>query len=315
MRTNLAQVDIVAAAAALSAPRLSSYKRFFLVSSDEDAYGIHRWNEALSGFIFKCVSTTEIVLRNRIHEVMSAHYGTAGWVGSRDWYNHIQLGPVSVQKIQEVTHICRRGRPPAPRSPAPTPDDVISRQTFGFWTTIFEAQTDIAGRSIKWPDLFPQIFVGHRQRVASYWGVAQRDGVLARLKTCNNLRNRIAHHEPLWKWGELKEEKMPRRGSPPPMTVALGPRTPQEAMDRLTLMHDRIVELLGWCSPSLRKAYLQTEAYAQFKSINSLTGLRYYQEHGCSAIIDLSRFRALPKLKKSLKSASKKKGLLLIKQP
>lgn len=314
MRKSLTNSEVLAAAAALSVPRLSSYKRFFGVITDADAYGMHRWNEALSGLLFKCVSLTEIVMRNRIHEVFSTYYGTVGWAGSRDWYSHLQLSGISQDSIRGVTHNKNRHTGVwTPKTPAPSPDDVISSQTFGFWANLFEVSQDIGGSSISWPVLFPKIFQGHRQTSPSFWGQGQRDVVLARIKTCNAVRNRIAHHEPLWKWGVLMEEKMHRRGAASPVAVAPAPATPQEAMDRLTLMHDRVVELFGWLSPALKSAYLNTEAYAQFKSVNSRSGLTYYQMHGCSREINLSKFRLLSKLKKELRTSSRRKGVVLIK--
>ncbi|MFT4929776.1 MAG: hypothetical protein ACI8WB_005911, partial [Phenylobacterium sp.] len=60
---------------ALSQPRMSSYRSFFGTNlSNKQIYGSYLWNEALSLEFFRVLTLVEIILRNRIHSVLSHHY-------------------------------------------------------------------------------------------------------------------------------------------------------------------------------------------------------------------------------------------------
>lgn len=239
--------EVQALVAAISAPRLSSYRKFFQPQTDEELLGIYRWHEDLCSTFSRNMAWIEIVLRNRFHQALSQRYGTVGAGTSRDWYHHLHLSPHSHDSVRRITHT-QSGQP---RRPAPAPDDVVAKLTFGFWPALLDVKEDIQGTRLSWGDILIAVVPGHRQKDAAYWrGSAHRDALFARLDLCKDLRNRIAHHEPIWKQGALYEETKPR----PRRKVALvapAPRTPVEALARLQLQHDRVMELLHWLSPEV----------------------------------------------------------------
>jgi Abi-like protein len=267
-------VAIPALIAAISAPRLGSYRKFFQPKTDEELLGIYRWHEDLCGAFSRNLAWVEVVLRNRFHEALSRRFG-AGIAGpSRDWYNHIQLSSRSRDSVRKITHT-QNGNP---RRPAATPDDVVAKLTFGFWPALLDLEKDIRGTRIAWGDILIEVVPGHRQSAAAYWQkLAHRDALFARLDLCRDLRNRIAHHEPIWKQGVLYEETKPRVRR----TVALvapAPKTPTEALARLQLQHDRVMELLHWLSPDVAHLVKTSPAHQHGAQLLSMPTLDAYRQ-------------------------------------
>lgn len=220
----------------------------------------------------------EVVLRNQFHAALSKRYGQQGVIGSRDWYAFLTLQPKSFEKVREITHVCRRGVWQQ-RNPARTPDDVVSNLTFGFWPRLLDVSTDTNQAAVPWNDIIPDILPGHRQRAPSYWRPqARQDSFFARMDLCNDLRNRIAHLEPIWKLGPLKAEARNRPGRPM-STVDAPTRTPQESLDRLRLIDDRLIELLHWLSPTVSRLYRQCPAHTRCVAMLTPAALDAYRQN------------------------------------
>ncbi|MEC8900461.1 MAG: Abi family protein, partial [Pseudomonadota bacterium] len=187
----------------ISHARLSSYQNFFQCHDPQEVYGIYCWNEAISGALFRLISITEVVMRNRFHVALSQHFYSAMSVGSyeaNDWYNHVGLTNKSQVKVRGVTHKppSRRGQQWTPKRPMPTSNDVVSQMTFGFWLKLLDARAP-------WENLIPNVLPGHRHREASHWKkLRNQDALYARIDLVNRLRNRIAHFEPVWKQKALR---------------------------------------------------------------------------------------------------------------
>lgn len=303
----------VAFVEALSHPRLSSYRRFFGAASDGEALGLYQWNEELSAALFRAISLVEIVLRNQFHKALSLRYGVNGTHGSKDWYEHIDLKKLSLDKVRNVTHT---GRPPrlAPKRPVPSPDDVVSKLTFGFWPHVLDASNDTAGVAIPWGDVMLDIVPGHRQRTATYWNKQRhQDGFYARLDLCNGLRNRIAHHEPIWKLGALLDELRSRPGAPAPAVVAAAPKTPADAIARLELLFSRLLELLEWLSPPVASAFAGSNIDIRCRALLSTRALAHYQARRGTADLDVARVPSRQALKKLLRYAARNRQPLHLK--
>lgn len=266
--------DIAALIAAISAPRLSSYRSFFQPQTDEELLSIYRWHEDLCEHFTRILKTVEIVMRNRFHGALSVRYGTKATGGGRDWYSHIQLSSHSSDSVRKITHKAN-GKP---RRPAPSPDDVVSKLTLGFWPALLDVTHDGAGQRVPWHQIVPAMVPGHRYPRETYWrSGASRDAFQARLELCTYLRNRIAHHEPIWKQGELLEETKPRHRRVPAV-LAPAPSTPAEALARLQLQHDRLMELLHWLSPAAARMVRQDPAFQRNAPLLQAGTLQAYRQ-------------------------------------
>src|SRR5690606_34618547 len=233
------------------------YRTMFHGANHYELYGTYCWNEALSATLFRLISITEVVMRNRFHAVLSLHLHSHKSVGrndSNDWYNHIALSSKSFEKIQAETHFYHTSSKTwRPKKRQPSANDVVSSMTYGFWPKLLDVN------AVPWGQLLPQIVPGHRYPTSTYWSVVKhQDALYMRLDLVNRIRNRIAHFEPVWKQGDLYEERRERPGSPKPAIEYPAPSSPIEVISRLRLIHDRTTELLKWLSPNRHSDYMSS---------------------------------------------------------
>ena len=253
--------NVLATLAALSAPRMASYRAFFGPVSDNELYGLYCWNEAVSLAFLPLINSVEISLRNAFHRELSRRFGSQSGTPSSDWYNAIALTGKSLEKVRGVTHIARgsgANRRHVPRQPAPSPDDVVARQTFGFWKHMMDVGSQNNGQPVPWASIIPDLVPHHPQRQPAYWSQRRQGTLFSRIDLVGDTRNRIAHLEPVWKMGPLMEEAragqnyVPRQVQPAPATAA-------EAIARLLLIRNRAFELLYWLSDARADDYKNSD--------------------------------------------------------
>ena len=116
----------------VSRPRLDRY----LVScanSQDRAKSLYGANVLVSQSFYPILNLLETFLRNSINERMSAHYGDAAWIINQKmgFMSDRSLGPNFALKghVQKAERNVRG---------TITPGKIISEQTFGFWTSLFE---------------------------------------------------------------------------------------------------------------------------------------------------------------------------------
>lgn len=181
---------------AISKPRLDSYRGYFHANLDE-AIGLYMWNMELSSCLSALLCYFEVALRNSVHRSMS-HFYSRGSSYSIHWYDQIsaQLSPHLRDKLQDVR---RRHRGAAS---GPGPDEMVSRLTFGFWPGVIGR---IDRRYVS--QLLPSIFPNHALNAnpAQWQMPGPRGAALAHLNEFNTLRNRLAHHEPVWKFAAVQD--------------------------------------------------------------------------------------------------------------
>lgn len=178
------------------------------------------WNRALCRELHLCLSVVEVTMRNGIHRTLAAH------TGHPDWYDHIHLLPRQQNKINSTkVEISNAGKPLIPGR-------VIAGLDFGFWTSLLSAGAGQYGYGATlWSpnnaalvgQAFP--FLTPLNQYRSY--------VHNRFNTIRLFRNRISHHEPIWRGF------VPRRGQQP---------------IPLSQMHDDIIDAVGWVSPVLESS-------------------------------------------------------------
>ena len=303
---NLARIQ------ALSHARLSNYRSFFGVTDDVQALALYQWNDELSACLFRTISLVEVVLRNQFHQAFSQRYGVVGGRGSKDWYEHVALSAIAKNKIKDITHY-KQGQQLVPRNPAPSPDDVVSGLTFGFWPRLLDLEKDNLHKNIDWGPLLLDVLPGHRQQQATHWAKQKhRDAFFARLDLCNALRNRVAHHEPIWKLGPLMNEGRARPNKP--LTVAApAPSTPDQALARLRLLYDRVIELLAWLSPDLADQHTRCELHLRCLGLLQPDTLRAYRRTLHPAELDLAALPNLRAMRKALRYAARRQQPVLLK--
>jgi hypothetical protein len=281
--------NLITSLDAISVARLSTYRNFFNPKSDEELYGIYCWNEILSSNLLRLIGSVEITLRNRFHLYLSQYAHASNWQhsgssDSNDWYEHANLSGKSSDKVKAVTHHWRfdkqlKKRVFVRKPHGISPNQVVSSMTFGFWAPLLEL-------NLPWKTLIPQIFPRHKYATATnYWNQAGVGTVIERLNAVRDIRNRVAHFEPIWKIGDMLEEVHGTKGVTPKVEFS-APVNETEALDRLKIMYERTVQLLHWMSPDRASDYRSTElhqktsflltqaALDQFKGVGAAKGYR-----------------------------------------
>jgi hypothetical protein len=184
----------------LAPDRFDGYRHS--TDADElDAIARYLWNMALCRSIQTALHVLEVTFRNQVHNSLAAVRGR------RDWYDDNTLINAKEQKMvigakQQLTKLRR------PHDPG----RVVAELTFGFWTSLYGRHHD---RDIIRPT-FNLVF----QHLPT--GVpARRQIATTRLKEARTLRNRISHHEPIYK------------------------------APNLIAVHAQLRELIAWMSPEM----------------------------------------------------------------
>lgn len=263
----------------ISSDRLNSYRSYFNLNSDEECLGLYLWNDALSASFFKLISIFEVALRNTIHRELSHQFNAhrqQGHAFDNDWYEHLilqnHLKPKTVTLIQKVTHLKSRGRRRnnklVRKSPIPTPGKVIAAQSFGFWSFLINDTS--SNNTIDWQSALFNGLKGHFAQHSTYWSQTALDDLLIRLSQVNELRNRIAHHEPIWKFTQIMHHSTNQ-------VIYPAASTPAESIQRMKTLNERLCRLLGWVSEDRRNDYLDSHYKSHFDWLTSLEALEVYK--------------------------------------
>ncbi len=166
----------------ISAPRMSRYLRA-CNGNTRKAMTLYRKNLKLSQELFTVISCFEIALRNRTNVLYSNLYGEH-WLkesvtdrGIFDNHNCRHTKSIILQNLKKTTTLY-------------SPAKLLAEMDFGFWRYLFaQPQFHAAGKHLlkifpAKPTSTPAIQYNH-----SY--------VFNQLGKINELRNRIAHHEPI----------------------------------------------------------------------------------------------------------------------
>ncbi|MDC5668556.1 CAAX protease, partial [Acinetobacter baumannii] len=182
------------------------------------------------------------------------------------------------------------------KCPALLPGKVIASQTNGFWIKLIENHRT----KIDWAKIFHKGLKGHFSVHKSYWKTAQIDDLLKRLNEVNELRNRIAHHEPLWKFTKVLHPKT---------QVMIYPqaKNPTESIQRMLTLNDRICRLLGWISDDRRVDYLNSYYKKHFDWFCKESTIEIYKNY---AYVEEMPFS---KVKREMRKILKVKSLVEIK--
>lgn len=171
----------------LSSERMATYIR----ETDGDrerAIRLYTWNTALSAAFYGPLQGLEVVVRNAMHRELSVKYG-------RDWYDNPRCGldGRALERIGEAKATLARG------SYSVDPPHVVAELPFGFWVSLLgkggaEAPSTGQGRKRNYdmtlwrPALYKAFPNSRRSRVDTH----------RPLDYLRTLRNRIAHHEPIF---------------------------------------------------------------------------------------------------------------------
>ena len=181
--SNNQKTTIDAVRAALSAARMGTFEAAAGVQSNDDpaALLLYAWNAEVSGALLAPLHVCEVVIRNAVADALEALYGTR-WPWSVTFERSLP-DPKQGYSPRRDLQSARRA--------AQTTGKVIPELKFVFWQKMFTSRYDT------------RIWDPHLRRVMpnldqSKTVAALRADIYYDLERVRLLRNRIAHHEPIF---------------------------------------------------------------------------------------------------------------------
>src|SRR3954452_18611892 len=161
----------------LSAPRLATYVH--AMGGDLDrAVELYLWNAAVAGALWEVLGHVEVVLRNVLHDALTARHQRLGRSGQ--WYDD-----PARELSQHARDDISRARQRLQRAGAPLlPGKIVAELGFGFWRFLLARRYTAS----LWPALRPAF---------PYLPGSDRRLLEARVARLPVLRTRVPPHEPL----------------------------------------------------------------------------------------------------------------------
>lgn len=200
----------------ISVDRLSSYKTIVRKKNPKNLIAAYHWNKHVSSALYPILQCLEITLRNSLHIVGTNSFKASDWYEqalkhggdvkfkagyqnkwSKNYYRKSAGYPnVQSKKAWVSNHenmLKNTKRQLRIRSKPTTASNVIAGVMFGFWVSFFEdAYSGADPRKFLWPHAETLIFKKGEE-------IQKRKQAHALLEELQELRNRMSHHEPVWK--------------------------------------------------------------------------------------------------------------------
>ncbi|MBS1836074.1 MAG: hypothetical protein JST64_00095 [Actinobacteria bacterium] len=167
----------------------------------------------MSAAFWVVIVVTEVAMRNAMHDRLSDAYGPT-------WYDDQSiLDDRSLKAIREAKRRAARG---LPAGATPTPGKVVSEMSFGVWVALLDrgGRSTVAGQRLLYHDTLWLPALQH----AFPAGPGHQRRTNRGLRTVQSLRNRIGHHEKIFK-EPFKDTQL-----------------------TLADLHDHCIDVTGWIS-------------------------------------------------------------------
>ncbi|MFP2906365.1 hypothetical protein ACLESD_15135 [Pyxidicoccus sp. 3LFB2] len=127
----------------------------------------------------------EVAFRNSLHDALTVSKGTSAWYDlAPAWLLSRDQNAIKVAKTE-------LGK----RNVAFEPGRLVAELSFGFWTSLLSRDYE----QVIWPSLLKPVFPHMPRRDRTRKRVAER------MHQVRKLRNRVFHHEPIWRWMDLPQ--------------------------------------------------------------------------------------------------------------
>lgn len=175
----------------ISYPRFTKYLKA-ASSQKQKAIRLYVINTKISGAFMADLHFLEIALRNKFTQQLSKTYGN-------DWFNNLRftqlLNPGSQRILHKAIKKASRTLPPG-TSLSLLPGKVVSELSFGFWHMMLESKLEHK----LWIPCLHKAFLPRKP--------PKRSDFNQNLEKLRQLRNRIAHHEPIFHQDLANLEKL-----------------------------------------------------------------------------------------------------------
>lgn len=179
----LAAADILAIEGVISPQRISTYSAALGMKNNRRALELYAWNAEVSGAFMLPQQICEVAIRNAVSEVLEAIYGPQ-WPWAVGFERSLPDPKFGFSLRKELA----AGRS---KAPAGNTNKVIPELKFAFWVRLFTQRFD----SRLWN---PQLMAAFRGLPQGLSVQQCRQMIYDELDKVRGVRNRIAHHEPIF---------------------------------------------------------------------------------------------------------------------
>ena len=281
----------------ISQDRLTSYVSI-LKTKDDESLRAYYWNKSLASSIYPALQCLEITLRNSIDISIKNNPPSGGLYMVGDWWfekiskylgdklirrRERYSGTRIIKTIweeQQVSKILNRFN----KKHIPiTSSKVLAGLDFGFWTNFLSDKfEDTGSNTLLWPNLFSHVFPNAPSGTT-------RQEVEKKFNRVREFRNRISHHEPIWKF----YYSLPADAGPDYTKPVYGRAA---SINLLKKQFEEIIELIGWIDKDTADYLLNSRICASFNRICSMEGFNSYVFPERSKVIDLNKNHKIKKL-------------------
>lgn len=271
--------------------RLSSYKAVFLHNSDAELIGAYLWNTKVCAAFYPLLISAEVTLRNAIDTALSNDLGRFWWKAGKLHYKSFDGVNVpfeckavteNFQKAFAKVRSEKRSRYNQNRH-TPSHNEIVSKSEFSTWEFILNEE--YMGPNLIWPKNLGKVFRGKWPSKTSTTLKVARELV----KVVREFRNRVSHHEPVWKRYGIKNEA--------------------EAINHLNEKLDKILSLIALVSPHKLELLVKSGIVANAKRVCTIGELRNNQQ--TSQIHSVKSVSKLYRLVKSANNENTSKNIVL----
>ncbi len=285
----------------ISTERLRIYENHLKVRPEQVMAAYH-WNKALSGALLPAIQCLEITLRNAIDRgiqqnpppaaaglyetdhnwifTLPRYMGNRAFRRPHERYMRARPGQpqdaqgflldgygkrVIARKIHVETMVDNVRAEIGRLRKTITPDRVIAGLSFGFWTqllTHYYENSPRQSRNLLWPHLTATVFPHAPEGY-------DRNAICSAFFRVKELRNRLSHHEAIWKF----HYDDPKTGLPDYSNPVFGARA---SCNLLRKHYDDILAMIGWMSPERVINFTHHGAHLHFYALCSIEGLEDY---------------------------------------
>lgn len=169
---------VQALVSSISIERLSAYLE---KTSDnrEKALELYAWNTEISAELYAPLQGLEITMRNAMHRELSSVYGV-------DWYDKTPKVPLTENAIKKISHAKHIVQNNGNTVDSP---HIVAELSFGFWIALLGHGYQRDYHNKLWTPALHKAFPNIKMK---------RKSIHKRLDDLRILRNRIAHHEPIF---------------------------------------------------------------------------------------------------------------------
>ncbi|MCL6392526.1 Abi family protein [Pectobacterium atrosepticum] len=236
-------MTITAITQSLSTFRFATYQLPILGgTSPEQCLGMYLWNKQLASAFLPVLQIVEISLRNAIYQsyvdaqekIIESTYPEHSWATRKEFAKSWFISAFTEQNNREAYRSIEGAKAQLGREgKLLTPENIIAKLTFGFWVSMVRKDFDVQRASYLtlWPNLRGKVFPN--ALVPSSGVPMSINSIGNELKEINKIRNRLSHHEPLWRNKKAYQV--------------------EDIINKVIDHYDRCLKVINWINPSNMK--------------------------------------------------------------